>query len=184
MGSFDEFFKSSSDRSAVDPLVNVRLAGPEDQERVQAYFCSLSLQARYCRFAGGMRKLPPSVLEHFVAEARADLLTILVTIMQGGQETVVGEARYVLAADAARGELALSVHDRWQGRGIGQAMVTRLERHAVVCGVRHVFGETLSSNDRICRLAQLFGYVPATPIGGELLRFEKALPTARRRGDL
>jgi len=155
--------------------VCIRFADPRDREQVQAYFCSLSAQARYNRFLGGMSKLPESVIEHFVRRACTDQFTMLATTMHDGSEIVVGEARYVLDQDRSRAELALSVHDRWQGRGIGRSLVKQLERHAMASGVRRIFVEMLESNARICRYARAFGYAPASSVDWRLVCFEKTL---------
>jgi GNAT superfamily N-acetyltransferase len=49
----------------------------------------------------------------------------------GGSQTVVGEARYILSTDdAGSAEFAVAVADDWQGLGLARALLARLSGHA------------------------------------------------------
>jgi len=156
-------------------MVRFRSAHPRDRDKVQAYFGSLSAQARYNRFLGGMNRLPDAVLDYFVQAARADRVTILATVAFDGRETIVGEGCYVLDTSASGVELALSVHDDWQGRGIGTSLVGRLEDCAAAFGALRIFGDTLRSNERICGGARAFGYISSTGSDLRVIHLEKRL---------
>ena len=64
-----------------------------------------------------------------------------------GFETIVGEARYAFEPDTASFEFGLSVDDRWQGQGIGSALLGNLECRAAAFGATRLFGDTLRSNE-------------------------------------
>jgi GNAT superfamily N-acetyltransferase len=162
-------------RAKSGSLISLRFADLRDREKVQAYIRSLSVQARYNRFHAGMAELPAPVLEHFIHVAQADRFTVLATTMVDGFETVVGEACYALDADATWVELALSVHDGWQGRGIGKALLQQLEGRAAASGARCIFGYALESNERVCGFARVFGYASAASPDWRLIRLEKAM---------
>ena len=49
-------------------------------------------------------------------------------------ETIVGEARYAFDADTDSFEFGLSIDDRWQGQGIGSALLGNLECRAAAFG--------------------------------------------------
>jgi GNAT superfamily N-acetyltransferase len=154
--------------------VSIRLADPRDREKLQAYFHSLSVRARYNRFLGAMARVPEPLLEYFIQAARPDRLTMLATVMRDGCETVVGEACYAFDANTTQVEGALSVHDRWQNRGLGRVLLTQLELRAAASGARRLFGDTLRSNEPMIGLARACGYaVTGTPADWRLMRFEK-----------
>ena len=92
-----------------------------------------------------------------------------------GFETIVGEARYGFEADTASFEFGLSIDDRWQGQGIGSALLGNLECRAAAFGAERLFGDTLRSNDVMIGLARKSGFA-FTPSPGDwkLVRFRKA----------
>ena len=92
-----------------------------------------------------------------------------------GAEIVVGEARYVLNEETGRTELALSIGDAMQRRGLGKQLLANLECRAVAAGGQELFGDTLRSNEAMIALARSLGYalIP-TPGEWKQVRFEKA----------
>jgi GNAT superfamily N-acetyltransferase len=96
-----------------------------------------------------------------------------------GHETIVGEARYGFEADTARFEFGLSIDDRWQGQGIGSALLRNLECRAAAFGAERLFGDTLRSNDVMIGLARKSGFAfTNSPGDWKLVRFEKHIDTA------
>ena len=93
-----------------------------------------------------------------------------------GIETIVGEARYAFDSDTASIEFGLSLDDRWQGRGIGKALLKNLECRAASFGATRLFGDTLRSNNAMIALARNAGYAFAnTPGDWKLTRFQKQI---------
>ena len=73
----------------------------------------------------------------------------------------------------------LSVLDRWQGHGIGPALLNNLECRAAALGARSIFGDTLRSNDVMIAVAKKSGYVLRQhPDDWKLVRFEKHIDAA------
>jgi GNAT superfamily N-acetyltransferase len=93
-----------------------------------------------------------------------------------GRETIVGEARYAFDSDNASIEFGLSIDDRWQGHGIGKALLKNLECRAASFGAGRLFGDTLRSNDAMIALARKSGYAFANSPGDwKLVRFQKEI---------
>ena len=93
-----------------------------------------------------------------------------------GFETIVGEARYAFDSDTASIEFGLSIDDRWQGHGIGKALMKNLECRAASFGATRLFGDTLRSNDAMIALARKSGYAfTNTPGDWKLTRFQKQI---------
>jgi len=157
----------------------VRFVEPRDADALQAYFRSLSVRSRYNRFLGAMSELPPTELDHFIHAGEGDRFSVVAMMNVDGTESIVGEARYAFNTDTASFELGLSVDDRYQGQGIGPALLSNLECRAAAFGAEHIFGDTLRSNDAMIGVARKSGYsfVP-TPGDWKLVRFEKHIQTA------
>jgi RimJ/RimL family protein N-acetyltransferase len=156
--------------------VTVRFVEPRDAEALQNYFRSLNTGSRYNRFLGASRELPPSVLEDFIHIGEADRFTVVATMLVDGRETIVGEARYIFDVDTASIEFGLSIDDRWQGHGIGKALLSNLECRAAAFGAERIFGDTLRSNEAMIGLARKSGYAfTASPGDWKLVRFQKQI---------
>jgi GNAT superfamily N-acetyltransferase len=168
-------------RSRDGKSVTVRFAEPRDADALQGYFRSLTTRSRYNRFLGAMSELPKSVLDDFIHVGQADRFTVVATMPVDGYETIVGEARYAFNADTASIEFGLSIDDRWQGHGIGKALLGNLECRAASFGAERLFGDTLRSNDAMISLARKSGYAfVASPGDWKLVRFEKHIDVETR----
>jgi GNAT superfamily N-acetyltransferase len=166
-------------RSRSGQPLTVRFVEPQDADALQGYFRSLSVRSRYNRFLGAISELPPTELGHFVHAGEDDRFSVIALMSIDGIETIVGEARYAFEADTGRFEFGLSVDDRWQGQGIGSALLDNLECRAAAFGAMRLFGDTLRSNDVMIGLARKSGFVfTDSPGDWKLVRFEKHIDTA------
>ncbi len=158
-----------------DP-VTVRFVEPRDAEALQNYFRALTTRSRYNRFLSATGELPPSVLEDFIHIGEADRFSVIATMLVDGRESIVGEARYAFDSDTSSIEFGLSIDDRWQGHGIGKALLKNLECRAASFGAERLFGDTLRSNDSMIGLARKSGYAfTASPGDWKLVRFQKPI---------
>ena len=157
--------------------ITVRFVEPRDAEALQSYFRSLTTPSRYKRFLGAASELPSSLLEEFIHIGEADRFSVIATMLIDGRETIVGEARYAFDSNTASIEFGLSIDDRWQGRGIGKALLQNIECRAASFGAARLFGDTLRSNDAMIALARKAGYAFANSPGDwKLTRFQKQIP--------
>jgi GNAT superfamily N-acetyltransferase len=159
--------------------LNVRFVEPDDADALQGYFRSLSVSSRYNRFLGAMSELPQTELYGFTHVGEAERFSMIATMTLDGHETVVGEARYAFDADTDSFEFGLSVEDRWQGQGVGSALLGNLQCRAAAFGAKRLFGDTLRSNDAMIGLARKSGYAfTHSPGDWKLVRFEKRVEVA------
>jgi RimJ/RimL family protein N-acetyltransferase len=158
--------------------VTVRFVEPRDAEALQAYFRALTVRSRYNRFLGAMSELPQAELHRFT-HVEGDRFSVIAIMSIDGRETVVGEARYAFDTDTDSFEFGLSIDDRWQGQGIGSALLKNMECRAAAFGARRLFGDTLRSNDAMIGLAGKSGFAfTNSPGDWKLVRFEKPVDTA------
>jgi len=166
-------------RSRQGEKITVRFVEPRDGEELQTYYRSLSARSRYNRFLGAMSELPQLVLDHFTHVGLDEGFTVIATMQVDGFETIVGEARYAFHADDSSLEFGLSIEDRWQGHGIGSALMKNLECRAAALGATRLFGDTLRSNQSMMALARKSGHAFVQhPDDWKLVRFQKAINVA------
>jgi GNAT superfamily N-acetyltransferase len=159
--------------------LTVRFVEPKDAEALQGFFRSLTVRSRYNRFLGAMSELPQTLLDHFIHVGEADRFSVIAVMTIDGVETIVGEARYAFDAGTSSFELGLSVDDRWQGHGIGSALLKNLECRAAAFGAERLFGDTLRSNDAMIGLARKSDFAfTNSPGDWKLVRFEKHIGSA------
>ena len=174
-------FKQHTDvlRSRSGAPVTVRFVEPRDADTLQNYFRGLSTRSRYNRFLGAMSELPQTLLDHFIHVGEADQFSVVATMKVDGFETIVGEARYSFDPETSSLEFGLSIDDRWQGHGIGKALLKNLECRAAAFGAEKLFGDTLRSNQSMIALARKSGYAfTQSPGDWKLVRFEKHIDLA------
>jgi len=174
-------FRQYSDvlRTRKGEKVTLRFLEPGDAGELQNYFRSLSARSRYNRFLGAMSELPRTVLDHFMQVGERDAFSVIATIKIDGFETVIGEARYALHVESDSVEFGISIDDRWQGRGLGAALLKNMECRTAALGAVRLFGDTLRSNEVMLKLARKAAYAIApNPDDWKLVRFEKHIDIA------
>jgi GNAT superfamily N-acetyltransferase len=159
--------------------ITVRFVEPRDADNIQNYFRGLSARSRYNRFFGAISQLPPGLLDRYIQVGETDQFSVVATMQVDGFETIVGEARYAFEPETASFEFGLSIDDRWQGHGIGAALLKNLECRAAAFGASKLFGDTLRSNDAMISLAKKAGYAFGNSPGDwKLVRFAKKINVA------
>jgi acetyltransferase len=154
----------------------LRAIRPEDAESLQAFTKGLSDEARYFRFLSALAELTPSMLARFTQIDYDREMAIVATVMESGREKIIGVARYVLNPDAESGEFGLVVADRFQGRGLGSALMQRLAEVAKARGLKSLVGLILSHNSDMLSLMKRLGFVEAPdPDDPDLKRAVKTL---------
>ena len=163
-------------RTRQGEALTLRFVEPRDSEELQHYVRSLSSRSRYNRFFGAISELPKALLHDFTHVGERERFSVIATMMVDGFETIVGEARYAFYAETSRFEFGLSVDDRWQGHGIGTALLKNLECRAAAFGADHLFGDTLRSNHVMISLARKSGFAFTNhPDDWKLVRFDKEI---------
>jgi acetyltransferase len=160
----------------------VRAIVPQDTERLQDYVRGLSGESRRNRFLGALNEFAPARLEELVS-MRGPRQVLLVALARiGSTLQMVAEAMLVIAPNSERGEIALSVTDNWQRRGLGTVLIRHLEARARRAGARYLFGDVLRANTAMKSLARKSGYSIRSPFtDARLVEIVKELsaPNAR-----
>ncbi len=154
--------------------VLVRPILPQDAPLFDAFVRGLAARSRYLRFHGPVAALPADALARLVRVDHREHLALVASVFDGGTETAIAEARYVL--DRVEGvpgevEFAVAVSDAWQGRGVGRRLLAALARAAADAGHERLVGDVLADNVAMLALARSAGArVRRAPGSGPLLR--------------
>jgi acyl-CoA synthetase (NDP forming)/GNAT superfamily N-acetyltransferase len=128
--------------------VTVRLCGEGDAEGIAAMIAGMSREARAMRFGAAKRGLSPREAREMAAPPGPSGAGV-VAVAGGEGERIVAVARYHRAEGADDAELAAAVADRWQGLGLGTALVERICAHAAAEGVDSLWAWMRSDNRRM-----------------------------------
>ncbi|RMH44969.1 MAG: GNAT family N-acetyltransferase [Deltaproteobacteria bacterium] len=140
--------------------VRLRMGRPEDAPLLLEGFAQLSPDSRYSRFLAARESLTPAEVEYLTRPDGWDHVAIG-ALVDGpdGREHGIGVARFVRFADAPdAADVAVTVIDAYQRRGLGTALLRRLFEAARERGIRRLRFEVLADNRRM--LALLHGLSP------------------------
>jgi acetyltransferase len=132
---------------------------PEDADELQRFVREeLSDESRFNRFMSTLKQLPPSLLVRFTQLDYAREMALVVTVEEDGIPHMAGVARYTANPDAASCEFAISIGDRWQGRGLGYQLMSTLFLAALDAGLSTIEGEILGTNSQMLGLMRKLGF--------------------------
>ena len=159
--------------------IRLRLLRPDDRQRVAEGFSALSPESRYLRCLRARNDLSPAEL-HFMTDCDGqDHLAIAVLRLdaRGNETDSVGLGRFVRCMDDPEAaEIALTVMDDWQGRGIGRLLLARLLAAMGERGYREARGVMHPDNDGMRRLIDGAGTDARRESEDGLIRFAIAVP--------
>jgi RimJ/RimL family protein N-acetyltransferase len=128
-------------------------------------FARLSARSRQMRFLTVKQELSPAELRYFAEIDHRDHEALGAVDRANGRG--VGVARYVRSADDAQAaEIAVTVVDEWQCRGLGAELVAQLSERAREEGICRFTALVAADNVAVAGLARTFG--------AELVRRESA----------
>ncbi len=76
---------------------------------------------------------------------------------------MIAEAIQAIAPQSQRCEIALSVTDAWQRKGLGTLLLSHMECRARLLGARYLVGDVLRTNDAMRGLARKAGFAIRGP---------------------
>jgi GNAT superfamily N-acetyltransferase len=143
--------------------VMVRAISPQDADGLQAYMRNLSAPTRRNRFLGAVSELTPAELERLTHMDGPDEWAWIAFARVGGETAMIAEAIQATAPESQRCEIALSVTDIWQRKGVGTLMLSTMECRARMLGARYLVGDVLRTNDAMKGLARKAGFAIRGP---------------------
>lgn len=140
-----------------------------DRDLLAEEFQKLSAQTRHQRFLSPVMELSDALLSVLVDEVDGEDHVALVLFAESGEDSHTFEpvaigrmVRYPEVPDSA--DLAVTVKDAWQGRGVASALLPVLVAHRPV-GVTHVLTEVAKDNPASLAMLQRLGQMTVCPNG-------------------
>ena len=119
-------------------------------------FARLSARSRQLRFLGPKKMLSAAELRYLTRVDHHDYEAIGALSLAEGRG--VGVARYIRDADDPRAaEIAVTIADDWQGRGLGTELLTRLSDRARQAGIGRFTATVSADNVAMPRLLWKMG---------------------------
>jgi GNAT superfamily N-acetyltransferase len=140
--------------------VHIRAIRANDKERLARHFDGLNPDSRYHRFFGIKNGFTSRELRYFTEPDFPRHVALVVTIAGGGgADTIVSDGRYVVLPDRiCAAELALSVVDSCQRRGIGALVLECLIATARRVHLDRLEADVLASNRGAMRFLIRHGF--------------------------
>ena len=131
--------------------ISIRSIRPDDKQRLLALFARLSSRSVYWRFFQTKQRLSEEELHYFTELDFVRNVALVATRREGDEEHIIGVGRYFgLDADGqppTRAEVAFTVADVHQGRGIGTLLLEHLAALARTHGITTFEAYVLGDNN-------------------------------------
>ena len=154
-------------RSPLPPVADVilrdggtlRLRSPESggAEALLGFFRGLSERSLYLRFHG-MPNIGPRLVEPFLDPDWVERGALVGTLAGGEGEEIVALANFARLRDPTSAEVAFTVADEQQGRGIGTRMLEQLAERAGAVGIERFVATVMGDNARMMRVFEDAGF--------------------------
>ncbi len=140
--------------------VLLRPVQPDDKHLLSVGMEHLSPQSRYFRFFRPLPEIPPNLLRQFTEIDHVNHEAIGALDVSGADPVPVGVARYIRSPEEkAAAEVAVTVVDSHQGRGLGTLLLAAIAHAAVANGIDQLEAVVLSGNTK---MLQVFRELAAT----------------------
>lgn len=127
------------------------------REEIDAAVQRMSPRSRRLRFASPVNRLSDAQLDYLTDFDQEDRIAWCAFEANGSKDVGVGLARYIRLEDEPEvAELAVTVVDAYQRRGLGTLLLRRLIGSAREHGIRTLRGYVLPDNEAMLRLGKRF----------------------------
>jgi RimJ/RimL family protein N-acetyltransferase len=161
--------------------VLVRALRPDDAPGLAEAFEQLSETSRYRRFFTAKPRLSDRSLAFLTGVDHRDHEALVAVAPGSGQ--LVGVTRFIRnPREPDRAEVAVTVIDSWQRRGLGTALLRELAQRAEQEGIRHFTADILAENQPMLTLARRLGHAETTRDGSTVSARVDLTAATERKG--
>lgn len=173
--------------------LRLRAITPDDVERLLDFFYRLSRHSVYLRFHHVLTHLPREEAERFCAVDGKNSFALVATITKGEEvpgsrlptddphtttikqdsaEKIVASGRYYRLPASDEAEIAFTVEDTYQKKGIGTLLLHQLAAIARKHGIRRFQADVLTENHDMIKVLEESGFQVTEQCEGEICRME------------
>jgi acetyltransferase len=146
--------------------VLLRPIRPEDEPAEHEMLSSLSEETLRTRFFSTIKNISHEWLILFCNIDYDRHMAIVAEVRENGKEKMIGVARLIMNPDLTSGELAVLVHDRFQGKGLGHKLVEVLIGIGRERGLENIRAEVLTENERMLKVFRRLRFTTHWLTGG------------------
>jgi len=141
--------------------IEIRALQPGDEAEMLAAVSRTSPQSLYRRFFGPKKGFSESEKAFFLNVDFTDHVALVATVKQSDRSEIVGGARYVIA-EPGIAEVAFTVIDEFQGKGVGSILMRHLVLLARRASLKQLVAEVLPENAAMIKIFKQSGLPAAT----------------------
>ncbi len=162
--------------------VLIRPIKPTDEVLMQEFFYSHSDDTIYNRYFRPVRALPHVTAQGLVNVDYRQNMALVATTGPIGKEKIVGVGRYSLGDETGLAEVAYTIHDEFQGLGLGSVLQHHLTAYARRLGVPGFWAVSFGSNKAMLSVFGKLGPYTKTVIEPGIWRVEHWFEDQRETG--
>jgi GNAT superfamily N-acetyltransferase len=122
-----------------------------------AFIRNLSDETKHYRFLGGVTELPLAELKRLCEVDGSHSMAFIATVQVDGRETEIGVCRYGEGSKDGALEMAITIADAWQHKGLAQLLLGPLIAFARSHGAKQLYSIEFVDNTAMRQLASDFG---------------------------
>ena len=150
-----------SNYSAVEKLRNgerivIRALRPQDRDDLMAAVDRISSDSLYRRFFAVRRHFTETEESFYLNVDFVSQVALIAVADANGQPIIIGGGRYVVG-EPGQAEVAFTVVDKYQGRGVGAALLRHLAMIARQAGLRELVAYVLPDNRAMLKVFEKSG---------------------------
>ena len=151
----------SSHYSAVEKLRNgeqieIRALRPQDRDDLMAAVDRISSDSLYRRFFAVRRHFTETEESFYLNVNFVSHVALIAVANENGQPIIIAGGRYVVG-EPGQAEVAFTVVDKYQGRGVGAALLRHLAMIARQAGLRELVAYVLPDNRAMLKVFEKSG---------------------------
>jgi GNAT superfamily N-acetyltransferase len=148
--------ESSAAFNGVD--IRFRPIKPSDERLLREFFYSHSADTVYQRYHAPLKSLSPQQIQRLCTLDYDREMALIGIVPEGEADKIVAVGRYIVDPSTNLAEVAFTIHDQLQSRGIGTWLLKRLIEIARNRGVLGFVGFVLPGNVRMLNLFHRSGF--------------------------
>jgi acetyltransferase len=138
--------------------VLLRPIRPEDEPLEHEMLTTLSKESLRERFFQPIRRFTHEMHTRLCNIDYEREMAIVAEIKEGNRRTIIGMVRLIMEPELKRGEFAVVVHDRFQGKGLGYKLVDTIIGVGHEKGLEECYGFVLSDNRKMLNMCMKLGF--------------------------